>query len=367
VDSVEFAKGLRGSKDWREDLKRLEEVIADEPRVALELSAALAGEFVERGPDLALESVWRSLLDITSGLPQEHATLVSVRLAARPPISRAAEPTHHGRSRDAMQIVGTRPADGIRELLRSDRVLREEDPEFGLHLVHELVIRGEDVSSVAKHFIDWGLHIGHPLSSIPARLSSVELGLAAWLPRFRPHAWATPIPEPIRGSQDLVPVRTLVTGIGPLISRGGEGMYVPFTEWIDKSNGRVTVATFRLGESFPPSEGIVDGPKLTGDLLGRSIEGAAACERLFSAAVGGGAYSHGPGGAYSRLWMWEGVAALLDHPWPSSVDMLDDAVRRARWVEIASSDEWFNNVAWDVWLLVEVGSRVVVLAATDTD
>ena len=367
MDLAAFAKSLRGSQDWREDLKRVAETIAEEPRVALEWSAALASELIQRGPDLALESVWWSLLDLSSQLPQEEATLVSIRLAARPSVSRSAGSTHRSQSRCAMQVVSTRPADGIRELLRSDHVLREEDPEFGLELVHELVLRGEDVSSIAAHFVEWGLQVDHPLSSIPVRLTSVEHGLAAWLPRFGPHAWAAPMPGSMADVQGVVPVRTLVTGIGPLISTGGVGIYMPFTEWINHSNGNVAAATFRLGESFPLTAETVDGPKLTSDLLGRSIEGTAGCERLFSAAVVGGAYSHGPGGAYSRLWMWEGIAALLGQAWPSSVDRLADAAREALWVEIVPSDEWFNKVAWDIWLLVEFGSRVVVLAVTDTD
>ncbi|MFF5575103.1 DUF6183 family protein [Streptomyces luteogriseus] len=90
---------------------------------------------------------------------------------------------------------------------------------------------------------------------------------------------------------------------------------------------------------------------------------------LFSASYVGGVNGQGQGGAYARLYAWEGFCALMGLP--AGVPLLE-AVRRAaehRWLRFMAFTDWFHHDTSDVAFAVldPTRTRVAVLAATDTD
>jgi len=97
------------------------------------------------------------------------------------------------------------------------------------------------------------------------------------------------------------------------------------------------------------------------------VTAAGAADRLFSLAVNGGAYSRGAGASHARLCLWRSLAGLLGVPGPIDVEAIARAAEAARWILIALDDEWFDDVAWDLWLVAVAEQRVTMLAVTDTD
>ncbi|MEW2114683.1 DUF6183 family protein [Streptomyces sp. NPDC005474] len=90
---------------------------------------------------------------------------------------------------------------------------------------------------------------------------------------------------------------------------------------------------------------------------------------LFSAAYNGGVNGRGQGGAYSRLYAWNSMYALLGVP--AGTPLLDAVGRAAdhRWVRFMAFTDWFHHDTSDVAFAVldPTRTRVAVLAATDTD
>ncbi|MET9579364.1 DUF6183 family protein [Streptomyces massasporeus] len=88
---------------------------------------------------------------------------------------------------------------------------------------------------------------------------------------------------------------------------------------------------------------------------------------LFSASYVGGVNGQGQGGAYARLYAWEGFCALMGLP--AGVPLLE-AVRGAadhRWLRFMAFTDWFHHDTPDVAFAVldPTRTRVAVLAATD--
>lgn len=141
-------------------------------------------------------------------------------------------------------------------------------------------------------------------------------------------------------------------------------MAAPFRDWTDHSNGRVEITCYRPGSTYPAD---LPEPQLRRDRQASAVPPSTGIELLFSSSVASGAYSHGPGGAYSRLRTWEAVSGIVDHDWPSALDELAAAAEGAAWITVQPDDPWFDDVAWDIWMVIAAVDRVVVLAVTDTD
>jgi Family of unknown function (DUF6183) len=344
------------------------EAIAKRPSRAIDLAIDLAVALDAHGFDLALHAMRGSLLDVVGGLVHHDATRIAVHLASKPatPKPWARDPGYQ-RSRGAMQIAGTRPPAEVWSVLAAPGGLRQHDPEFAVLLLHELVVRGAQVPPAAGWIVDWARATAHPLSPLPATLLAVETGLPGWLPRYGHTAsgmtgmsWAVPHLSPERP----VPLGQLLEGAGAVVPVDRDRIGATFRDWVDHSNGRVQIAGYAPGSGFPLD---LPEPHLRADRRASAISPAAAIERLFSAAVGSGAYAHGPGGGYSRLRMWEAVSGIVDLPWPSDIHRLAEATETAGWIAVEPDPAWFHVVAWDVWLIAGVAGRVVVVAATDTD
>jgi hypothetical protein len=139
MDFDAFARGLRGSQDWRKEHARVSRLVSRRPLDAITLAAALDSELERSGFDLAVQAIRRSLLDLVAGVGRGDAT----QIASQPGIAHPGTPAPQlRRSRGAMQIAGTRPAAEIWQLLADTNGLRQTDPEFGLLLLHELAVRG---------------------------------------------------------------------------------------------------------------------------------------------------------------------------------------------------------------------------------
>lgn len=90
---------------------------------------------------------------------------------------------------------------------------------------------------------------------------------------------------------------------------------------------------------------------------------------LFAAAHNGGVNGQGQGAEYARLHAWNSLYALMglpdDIPFPEAVRHAADC----RWLRFMAFTDWFHHDTADVAFAVldPSGTRVTVLAATDTD
>ncbi len=371
MDLSAFARKLRGSRDWTDIEARLRSLAATSPSSVVELAAALDAELADRGPDLTVWSVRDRLLTLLAGVPGGDASVAAVRLAGMPvrgagPAGAEAGPddlAELGRRLAASEVAGTRPAADLIALLGADERLRD-DPELGLLLTHELVIRGEPVGEVAGPFVAWAVRCEHPLAALPAERDELEAELVAWLPRH-PGSQRTDVPWPVVPHRAAVPLVDLMAGVARRIGPGPSSAGAAFADWVQRSNGSVDVAVFAPGVGYDRAAG--KPPALRADRPARPLSPEMVCVRLLAAANGGGAYSRGLGGAFARLAMWESLAGLVGLEWPGTVQDVAAAARSARWIALEVSDHWFYDLAWDEWLVAETAERVTVLAATDTD
>lgn len=366
-----LVRRLRGSRDWRDVIARVTRLVADDPARALALADALDTDVSVHGPDLAVSSVRGQLLDIVVTVPSAHATRVVVALAARPAPQRFPQMVESVRAGAATRIVGTRPAREINALLQTD--IHQDDPEFGLLLVHELAICGALRSDVADHYVAWAESTSHPLRHLPVRLTPVEKGLRHWLPRYRqPHhpgmaaSFVSTVSYQTPRRSSPFPLGSLCPGIGAAIDVDEAMIAATVGDWAKLSNGQLTIRGRRPGADFS-GELPAAPPRLRSDVPAHRIAVAETCELLFSAAVGGGAYTRGCGGPHSRLRMWQTICGMLGTPWPAPIDELCTHASTATWIQLDPVDDWFHTIAWDVWLLMATDIRVVMLAATDQD
>lgn len=362
MDDLAWVRNVRGSRDSRGAQQRMARAIHVRPTAALDIAQALSEDLDRDGYDIAVDALRRNAFVLTCQVPGADATRVAVELGARPRLqpTPSARPDYV-RPRNAQEIVGRRPPDEVRDVLSAD-LLRHDDPEFGLLLVHELVLRAGDVGPVASWYAGWAERAAHPLAPLPLSLLDVEAGLGACLPQYgagNRSSW-TGLPDlPARRRLgDLVP------GVGVPAPVPTDLVAAPFQDWLDNSNGSVQVARYVLGDAFPADVPDLD---LRPDREAARVPPARVVQSLFGAASNGGAYSPSPGGALARLRFWTSLRALLGLPADLPVDEVAHAAAKATWIQLATDDDWFYNVAWDVWLVVTDGASVTMVAATDTD
>jgi hypothetical protein len=90
---------------------------------------------------------------------------------------------------------------------------------------------------------------------------------------------------------------------------------------------------------------------------------------LLGAASGGGAYTSGPGGAYSRRTAWRSFRGLIGAPADAGPLEIQAASSACSFAAFTVSSSWFYTVAWDLGIMAvrQDGRTVAVLAASDTD
>lgn len=188
----------------------------------------------------------------------------------------------------------------------------------------ERVVRGEKgvcpIPDLPNELMDW--ETGYPLATYK------EDKLDAPSPKL-------PTTEPV----DLP---AMVTEIDDPESEGALGDLV--SPWLEQSNGRYDTSTV---------EG--DGPAAIRALgLGRAHVGAMDVATAFNwmvwAGASGGAHGQRRGAAAGRYGAWWAVASLCDLEWPPAPSLVDDTVRRLRWL-------WFDDGApgtgWQLRIAIE--------------
>lgn len=85
--------------------------------------------------------------------------------------------------------------------------------------------------------------------------------------------------------------------------------------------------------------------------------------------VNGGAYNHGAGAAFGRLFGWRALASLVGAHEGLRFDQVALAVRDSKWLWLPTTSHWFYQVAWDgfVGCIGPTRRSLAGLAWTDTD
>lgn len=359
-----IARRARGSNDWRVERAAMSDAIRRKPDVALKIAHELDEDLERHGYDLAISALRHDAFELACQSPPRSSTRIAIHLGARPSTQHPNSPKpEYLRLRNAMQIAGTRPAADIMNVLESDQKLRREDPEFGLLLSHELVLRGTDPSASAAWYRTWARETNHPLAPLPFQLLDIEREIPTGLPQYPGALGASSWPTTTIIEPELVPLGEFLSGLGAGIPLDDRVAMAPFQDWLDLSNGRVQVAAYRPGDAFAAD---LPEPRVHEGIRATPIDPAQAVRSLFIAASGGGAYSPSPGGATARLRVWAGLGALVDLSAASPLEEIAQRAGDAQWLRLETSD-WFDEVAWDVWIVLLGGQRVVTVAATDTD
>ncbi|MFD7922307.1 DUF6183 family protein [Streptomyces sp. NPDC059740] len=258
----------------------------------------------------------------------------------------------------------------------------EASEELRACLVHELVLRGADVTQ-APGVARWAMspHWSyHPLGWLPLALSDVEgqPDLPSYSARGGSHSM--PYGSPANG-EVRADAGTRVPSVEETTTQAAaKGIGTAVANWAEESNGRIEARVFGLAAPL-------GAESLPGMLLGLGLEclkgagkkkttfSVAACPPdqawsvLFAAASTGGAYSSGARGAYGRLAAWQSLAGLSGVAGGSPVEEVEQRARECTWYGFGAGTKWFEHVAWDIGLasLSPERRRLAVLAATDTD
>ncbi len=362
-DFEDLATSLRGSTDWRPERTLIQGSVSTRPADALALAYALDAEMLSNGFDLAIYSVRQGLFDQVVGLDSEDATDIAIDLVLTPGPSRPGAPaTWSWLARQAFRLAAARPADELLASIGPDSSVRLHRPELGLLIFHELVLRG-GVLADDNWYCDWARRSSHPLATLPTSLLDLEGGFGFWLPTYASGVTGAPLASLRSIEGELSTVGELIPGLGTPVEVDRERIAASFREWREGSNGEVEIAAFTKGDAF----GVTVGPALDATVRGAEVAVAEGLGLFFSWTVASGAYSHGPGGAFARLRTWEAVAGLLGRTWPMDIHPLADEIRDSKWIRLETDDPWFYQVAWDVFLAVDLASRIVTIAVTDTD
>ncbi len=261
----------------------------------------------------------------------------------------------------AMRLTRTRPADELIASIDSGSRVRSQLPELGLLILHELVLNGHEVDHDGW-YLDWAQSNSHLLAHLPLHPISLEGEFCSSSPIFSDPGTAAGMTRMLPKDDD-VELGTLLSGFGERMDVDGALVAAPFRDWVENSNGAVEISVFEAGGSF----NVTAEPAPVPTLLAREIDVVAGLELLFSLTFASGAYGRGPGVAYSRLRTWEAVSGLLGREWPCEIAPLAVEIQESRWIRIEPASTWFHRIAWDVFLVVVIGERIVTIAATDTD
>jgi hypothetical protein len=346
---------------WSDGVALLADALARDPELVLALADVL-----DRGSVAPhVEAMRRQLLRIVTRVDRPDAASVAVRLAARPSPWIEGEPVGPQRALGSTEVVTTRSAAELAALLDADPFLREEDPELGLLLAHDLLIRHGEAPPALGRLAAWAASTSHPLAPLPIRLLPSEALIHRALPGGRDLRKGGSQPDPVGAPATTVPLAALCRGVGRELEVDVDLVTGVFNDWGSAGNGRSAVRRRERGDGYASEVG-APPPALRADLPARRIAATEACSVLFDCGAHGGAYTDGLGSAAARLEMWRAVCGLLGRSWPTaSIEELDALAGAATWVRIEPDDPWFWRWMWDLWLLVETQEAVAVIAGTD--
>ena len=250
--------------------------------------------------------------------------------------------------------------------------------------MHETVLRG---TSLDREPAIVGFHArlaeaNHPLGVMPLALLEAESEAPTYMPMYGANAISKAVARLESGPTSARTVPPPGEHSPPRVTRIEDAalearLRESVLPWTTGSNGKAEAKAFRLEPALTSAS---PGRWLLRALALECVEGAQAlhAERtsadtawgaLFAASANGGACSSGLGGAYGRRAAWVSLAALVDAPAGASPAQLDALAPSAQFLMFGAPGGWWNDVAWDVGVLVvrPGGDSVAVLAATDAD
>jgi hypothetical protein len=252
------------------------------------------------------------------------------------------------------------------------------------YLLHELVIEGIEIRQYKNlsQIADAMQAQNHPLSVLPLNLLSSESEIRHWRARYRPPSsleFTNPSESPtdVHIQFGLPDKRSQVAITETTTLPRQTHLESAFENW---KHGRIEAREF-TGQS-PLSADLITSTRLLLDLHLDCLEGAVLSDitiwnapskeiinSLFRVAANGGAYNHGLGNVYGRLYAWKSIAALLDVSVSTPITALNEALDSVQLFQIECDSSWFYKVAWDELIIVlSADQRVLtILAATDTD
>lgn len=243
---------------------------------------------------------------------------------------------------------------------------------FRACLVHELVLREGTVAQWPK-IVEWAGSAamrGHPLGWLPLALLDIEQGWDKGRGEIGEPDRETMV---VAGAQPLWPATDVTT------DELSEALSAAVQNWAEDSNGEIEAKVFDLGVPVTPailSDALaaldlecLEPGTFPFQLAVFDISAHAAWWILFHAALDGSAYSRGRYGAYSRLFAWRSLAALVGAPDGAAPEEVTALAQQCAWYRFDAGSEWYTHVFWDIGLVAvrPDGRSLAVLAATDTD
>jgi hypothetical protein len=283
--------------------------------------------------------------------------------------------------REAAQLLaGHQAAQDLTVLFSSRFPATAEVEELRALVVHELGLRGVDVSDLTP-VAEWATspeRTHHPSTWLPQALAAMARGQL--LPRLYPDLDSYYAPHLIRN--ETVVIRTTDARVPEArettTAATAAAMSTAVAHWVSGSNGQCEARTFELAEELA-DEALADtlvslqlhcvGTTTAADLRLVESSPGRAWHELLDAAVGGGAYTQGDGDVQGRLSAWLAVAALAGTSMRADVTDVERIARRCSWYSFNPSVGWFDRSGWDIAIvtLTPDRRRLAVLAATDAD
>jgi hypothetical protein len=278
----------------------------------------------------------------------------------------------HGQTKDALSATIARHGENVAHT------------EILACWMHETVLRGTslDREPAIVSFHARLAAANHPLGAMPLTLLEAESEAPTYMPMYGANAISKAVARLESGPTSARTVPPPGEHSPPRVTRIEDAalearLRESVLPWTTGSNGKAEAKAFRLEPALTSAS---PGRWLLRALALECVEGAQAlhAERtsadtawgaLFAASANGGAYSSGLGGAYGRRAAWVSLAALVDAPSGASPAQLDALAPSAQFLMFGAPGGWWNDVAWDVGVLVvrPGGDSVAVLAATDAD
>ncbi|MEU7524192.1 DUF6183 family protein [Saccharothrix sp. NPDC042600] len=272
----------------------------------------------------------------------------------------------------ARWLASGHPAEDMVSAFTDDAV----SDELRACLVQELLLKGDAVAEtrVVAEWVSrrWDTHALGWLP--PLRLSDVEARRDLGFGRIS----LPPLGSMLEGGTEIAsraPGPSVEEVTTPAVHRA---IVAAVSGWVDRA-GRAEARVFRFADpvkveavpSLLPALDLVSladvGP--AAPLVVKAWPPALAWWALYAAAMPGGAYDGGLGGAYGRLAVWRSLAGLCGVADDAPFDEVDAAVRKAGWYGFHADTNWFEWIAWDLGVaaLSPDRRRLAILAATDTD
>ena len=245
----------------------------------------------------------------------------------------------------------------VRVRLESAGGLLSSDPEMGLLMLHEMVMRKQRLPANATEYVRWAHSIDHPLAVLPLQLLSIEDDVPARMPRYRSTGGSLPWPA-TPDPTSMVPLPELLRSVGDAAPIDVELALTAVDDWMGAE-----VRRFARGE-LPVADADIE-PPLSDDRPAAPIAASTAFATLLY--PWGGLDKETWGSGLARLRAWKSLAGIIGTGWPTSLTELDDRATGAEWIALSTERcDWFDQIV-DVWLIAVTDEHVTIIAASDSD